>query len=84
MTNTGLFHLQDVSGSSDDGQFSCITSVRATCLNCSRALDASAPPELETIKGGAILYCPGFGTRQAISNARFEVLVNGAVAQKAK
>jgi hypothetical protein len=84
MTSTGLFYLQDVSGSSNDSQFSCITSVQATCLNCRRALDASAPPKLEVIKGGAILYCPGCGTRQAISNARFDVFAKGVLAQVAK
>lgn len=79
MSNTVLFYLHEVVGSREEDQFSCITSIQATCLECYRALHATKLPELEVINGGAILYCPGCGTRQAISNARFDVFLRGAV-----
>lgn len=46
--------------------------MKATCLSCERLVDANSYPDLETVIGGAILYCRGCGTRQVISNAHFD------------
>jgi len=78
MSNTGLFYLHEVAGSREEDEFTSIKSIRATCLKCHRSLHAKAPPELEVINGGAILYCPGCGTRQAISHARFDIFLKVA------
>lgn len=77
MSNTGLFSLHEVAGSHEEHQFSSIDYIQATCLSCNRSVLAKGLPELEVIKGGAILYCPGCGARQAISNARFDVFLKG-------
>ncbi|MCY1443698.1 hypothetical protein D9M71_601240 [compost metagenome] len=75
MPNTGAFHLHEVSGptSGSPGQFTSISMVRATCTKYSHTFHATAPPELVAIAGGTILCCSACGTRQAISNARFDL-----------
>lgn len=74
MTYTGLFLLQGVDADVDGrtGSITALRSVKATCLNCQHLIEGSSAPHIETIKGGAILYCSECGTRQAITNAHFE------------
>lgn len=74
MPYTGLFILRSVTGliDSNTGKLSEAVCISATCLTCERYFEAAAAPDLEAIVGGAILYCSGCGTRQAISNAHFD------------
>jgi len=83
MPNTGSFHLHEVLGHTQGTpeKFTYITAVRATCLKCKRTLNATGGPELERIPGGTVLTCGGCGTRQAISNARFDIFVARSVPQ---
>lgn len=74
MPYTGLFLLRTVSGdfNPSTGHLSGPICIRATCLSCQGLLNAKAPPDIEHIAGGVILYCRNCGTRQAITIRHLE------------
>jgi len=74
MSFTGLFQLLDLQGDGAGNplRFARIRTVRVVCERCRQFSDMSDRRGLEAIPREALLTCQECGSRQGVSNGRFD------------